>query len=394
MKSGPRKPVFYASEVAALLGRHRYRTKEQALLKSVAATPLGKSVAQSDAVVARALARLQQDRLAMQEVELLKSTVDALCADKALGASQAALQDLQVKVQESASVLQAKAVATERAAESAEQTTKSETQIAHQKAQAAAEQARAELLKAEMPELQAPAVTEALDAEARGEASEEQMQIVQSAHKAVPRLRETVEKARKRVIEEAEPELVRLEQSSKRARSEAVKAQALHSTLAHIADTPAVLEQLVAQEVQKKRGAQEEQAVLQGAEAAHKTEISNRNERRGCYDHEAFRIVGYCDGFMEAENRVIEVKKRRNWFRAPPEYDVVQLRVYMRMFGAASGLLVESQMNGPLHRETLIEDAEEDWALICNGLAAVALEIQQASPATLHAWALCTETSA
>jgi hypothetical protein len=334
------------------------------------------------------MVRIQQDRVAMQEVSLLKSAVKALCADKALSASAETLEALQASAQESAAKLEAAAAERERAAAAAEQITRNAAEAAAQKAQEAEDSRRAELVQKAMPHAAVPEVCAALEAEQRGEASETQQQVVQELREAVPRLDEKMKRARRRAEKEAEPEVRRLELCSKRSRDDAVHMQARHTAIAHIAAEPAALEKLVAQEVQKQRGTQEEQAVLRTTEAAHNTHITNRNERGGCYDHTDFRIVGYCDGFMEAENRIVEVKKRRNWFRVPPDYDVVQLRVYMRMFGAASGLLVESQLNGSMHRETIVDDSDEEWDEICAGLSAVAKELHEASADTIRAWAL------
>jgi chemotaxis protein histidine kinase CheA len=390
--SPPHKLVFYASEVAVLLGRHRYKAREHALLRCVATLPRkhksGK-IEPTDPTVVQAMVRIQQDRVALQEVSLLKSTVKALCADKALSASAETLEALQASAQESAAKLQAAAAERERVAAAAEQAARTAAEAAAQKAREAEDHKRATLVKKAMPHAEVSEVCAALDAEQRGEASETQQQVVQELRQAVPRLDKKVKHARRRAEKEAEPEVRRLERCSKRSRDDAVQMQARHETIAHIATVPAALEQLVAQEVQKQRGKQEEQAVLHTTEAAHNTHITNRNERGGSYDHKDFRIVGYCDGFMEAENRVIEVKKRRNWFRVPPDYDLVQLRVYMRMFGAASGLLVESQLNGSMHRETVVDDSDEEWMAICDGLSAVAKELHEASSDTIRAWAEC-----
>ena len=385
-------PVFFASDVAALLGRHRYRTKHEALLKFVSNKPVGLAAAEKDADIAKAFARLQADKLAMQEVQLLKSTVDALCEEKRLSPSAEDMQVLQEQAQASAQTLRVAAETSERAASEATQAVELSKDATAVKAQSAEQEVReAVLLSAlpeALPEVKLPEVCEALDAVERGAADAKQMQVAESVHAKVPTLRPAMEKARRRVEAEAEPELERLVQVHKRARSAATEAQSKHSAVAQLAEAPAALQQLVEQQVNKQRGAQEEEQVLAKTEAQHQTPITNRNERRGFLVEQGFCIAGYCDGFMEAENRIVEVKKRRNWFKLPPEYDLVQLRVYMRMFGAASGLLVESQLNGPQHRETLIESDELEWGLIRTGLQAAASEIREATPTSIRAWAL------
>jgi len=382
------KPLFFASDVAALIGRHRYRTKQEALLKYMSSKPLGLATADKDAEVRQAFARLQQDKLAMQEVQLLQSTVDALCESKLLTPSTEALQALQDQAQVSAQALQTAASTCERIACEADLVLAETTSAEAQKADTAGKTAREAVLKAAMPEAALPEVCAALDAAEQGTADAEQLLTVATVQAQVPELRPAVEKARRRVQREAEPELERLAQVSKRARSEAADSVLKHRAIANLAEAPAALQALVEQQVNKQRGTREEEQVLKNTEAAHGSQISNRNERRGMLVEETFCIAGYCDGVMEAESRIVEVKKRRNWFKLPPEYDLVQLRVYMRLFKASSGLLVESQLNGPQHRETLLCDDEPEWTAICQGLALAAQDIVHATPASIREWAL------
>jgi hypothetical protein len=157
-----------------------------------------------------------------------------------------------------------------------------------------------------------------------------------------------------------------------------------------LAQKPDVLKQVVDEALQKKRGREEEAAVLDSASKRHCAPIVARNESKIVQQEDEYLLIGVCDGILEDEECVVEVKKRRNWFRQPPEYDLIQLRVYMRLYDLPRGVLIEEQMNGPLRRETRMEDDQEEWQRIHQALTRTALEIRRATPHDIRAWAEAT----
>ena len=101
---------------------------------------------------------------------------------------------------------------------------------------------------------------------------------------------------------------------------------------------------------QKRRGALEEGGVLDGLAARRGEAIGARNDAYRVIVTECYSLGGRIDGRLGGGGGggdVVEVKTRRSWFaRGPPEYDVIQLRCYLRCFGARRGLLVEKQQVG------------------------------------------------
>ncbi len=95
--------------------------------------------------------------------------------------------------------------------------------------------------------------------------------------------------------------------------------------LERLALQPEILTRVVEQLVQKKRGREEETAVLDHAAKRFCAPVTARNTKKGRLETRDFVIVGMCDGIMEDGLGVIEVKKRKNWFLYKYEY---QLRLY------------------------------------------------------------------
>ena len=103
---------------------------------------------------------------------------------------------------------------------------------------------------------------------------------------------------------------------------------------------------------------------------------------------DTFVIRGRVDGIQE-DGTIVEVKTRRNWFREPPAYDLVQLQVYLRLYGRESGLLVERSQSDPnLSRSTQVRpEADDWWRDLTEALAAAAEEIRGATLERAAAWA-------
>jgi len=128
---------------------------------------------------------------------------------------------------------------------------------------------------------------------------------------------------------------------------------------------------VIGSEVQKRRGTHmESKAEDDHAETTGK-EITNRNSSTR-YECPEYTIFGYIDGMQDG--CVVETKNRKRVWREPPEYDLVQLRCYMKMKGDLDGLLLERFPNGST-RETKLKWNSAEWEPIHSSLCSVAHEI-------------------
>lgn len=133
---------------------------------------------------------------------------------------------------------------------------------------------------------------------------------------------------------------------------------------------------VIGSEVQKRRGTHmESKAEDDHAETTGK-EITNRNSSTR-YECPEYTIFGYIDGMQDG--CVVETKNRKRVWREPPEYDLIQLRCYMKMKGDIDGLLLERFPNGST-RETKLKWNPTEWQPIHSSLCSVANEINTMSP--------------
>ena len=164
----------------------------------------------------------------------------------------------------------------------------------------------------------------------------------------------------------AKAEAARQTRESQVAAELAAKANAEAATLAEISSERA-MDSLLRSEVHKKRGRDEESAVLDDVEKRKQRKITARNAEMKYFRCEQYSIGGRCDGRIE-NGTIVELKTRRHWFSNPPEYDLVQLQIYLKIFNEPHGELIEKQQNGNRTRETQVTCDEEEWAVIHNGL--------------------------
>lgn len=136
----------------------------------------------------------------------------------------------------------------------------------------------------------------------------------------------------------------------------------------------AVVEAGVVQAVQTMRGHALEAVALDAFEATSGTVVKQRNAKMMYLRTANYVIGGRIDGFDEEARRVVEVKNRRRMWASPPTYDLIQLRVYLKMMSSTcpdvSGVLLERFPDGS-SKETAVANTEEDWAPIHKGLLAV-----------------------
>ena len=153
------------------------------------------------------------------------------------------------------------------------------------------------------------------------------------------------------------------------------------------APDPAPLLAALREEATVQAGTRLEREVLTGLEARLGA-VGARNSASYTLCGHGFAVCGRVDGRLTADGTVVEVKTRRNWFREPPEYDVIQLQIYLRMLEAARGLLVEVRQDDPTkYRETIVEAAAFQWEEALRGLEAAAADVRAADLDTARRWA-------
>jgi hypothetical protein len=130
--------------------------------------------------------------------------------------------------------------------------------------------------------------------------------------------------------------------------------------------------QVLASEIQKRRGTKLEDKAENDHAAVTGVEVTNRNSFAE-FECDSYRLIGYLDG-MQAE-KVVETKNRKRFWTVPPAYDFVQLRCYMLMKGKKDGVLLENfPGRGP--RTTEVPWNDEQWEEIHEGLCVVARTIE------------------
>jgi hypothetical protein len=138
--------------------------------------------------------------------------------------------------------------------------------------------------------------------------------------------------------------------------------------------------QVLASEIQKRRGTKLEDKAENDHAAATGIEVTGRNT---FVDFECpdYRLIGYLDG-MQGE-KVVETKNRKRFWTVPPAYDFVQLRCYMFMKGKKDGVLLENfPGRGP--RTTEVPWNDEQWEEIHEGLCGVARTIANITEEDAH----------
>jgi hypothetical protein len=131
-------------------------------------------------------------------------------------------------------------------------------------------------------------------------------------------------------------------------------------------DSPVVLHALGL--AVKERGTRIEEQSTNKLEISTGVAIHSRNAKCYVYAIPSSNIViaGRTDG-LQGEDTVIETKTRRRFWKSPPEYDIIQLRCYMKLTNRKLGVLNECFPDGS-NRVTKIEWSDSIWSEIENGL--------------------------
>lgn len=118
----------------------------------------------------------------------------------------------------------------------------------------------------------------------------------------------------------------------------------------------------------KERGTRTEEASTNKLEMSSGVSIHSRNAQCYVYCIPSSNIViaGRTDG-LQGEDTVVETKTRRRFWKSPPEYDIIQLRCYMKLANRKIGILNECFPDGS-NRVTKIEWSDSVWSEIENKL--------------------------
>lgn len=299
------KPYFDASNVAALIGRHAYRTRAEAklLVLSKAAEKSFDNTLTDD--VRKAMKQVRA-RIAVARLDKSKA-VEAACPAFKTAVERAAEAHTDVDLGPSESLARELAEAAELANQNAEKASQ-----AHQ--------------------------------------------VAVEAVRAKPNDAEAVQNAREAEVVAADT--------------------AARAAVISDAQNPKALEAIAKEAVQKRRGRDEEDSLLDVHAKRQNTDVKQRNTHMVYLRTESYVIGGRCDG-VDSDGVIVELKNRRNWFAEAPEYDIIQLRVYMKAYGAQKGRLVEFHQRGVLGpRETDVVHDETEWAAIHDRLVATANQLR------------------
>lgn len=269
--------VFYPSEVAALLDRHRFKTKEEALVRVLSSIPKFRP----------AIAQFKKETGAKTEREIVQQAPESIKTAIASAVSTATASSSQAEIHSTIEQFQKTATTT--------------------------------LLK------------DALDGKA----------VSSDFSAAAQRIRAGTSTPEKEAV--------------------ALESAPVVTTLAR--------------EIQKQRGTRLESV----AEDKHVKPVTNRNTPVR-YECEEYGLTGYIDG-MEGD-KVLETKNRKRVWKEIPDYDLIQLRCYMKMRGEVDGVLLETFPGHP-PRTTEVPWDDAEWDSIHDGLCSVAREIATLSSSEL-----------
>jgi hypothetical protein len=114
-------------------------------------------------------------------------------------------------------------------------------------------------------------------------------------------------------------------------------------------------------EAQRRRGVRFEGVATDNLQSRLGQDITRRNAQVYTKRCDGFILVGKCDGLTG--DAVVETKVRRRFWEQVPQYDIIQLRIYMKLCSKRSGLLNEEFPDGTT-RTTEIAHDEKEWLRI------------------------------
>lgn len=126
-------------------------------------------------------------------------------------------------------------------------------------------------------------------------------------------------------------------------------------------------------QVSKQRGIRNENAILNQYEEDRGVKVVERNTKMCRKTYKSFKLVGRTDGFVAAENRIVDSKDRTRFFESVPIYDEIQLRCYMDMTGATESELIERFPDGNTRHTKFLNDAQK-WKSIEDAIERAAVK--------------------
>ena len=147
-------------------------------------------------------------------------------------------------------------------------------------------------------------------------------------------------------------------------------------------ELPTEVRQMLAHEVrgavQKQRGLNKENKILDTYEVDNKVTVSERNTTTFKKTFGTFKLIGRTDGYVEEHNRIVDSKARTRWWKEVPMYDEIQLRVYMALSGAKESELIESFPDGRVRTTRYANDIEK-WETIHGGISDAVKKMTEAT---------------
>jgi len=147
-------------------------------------------------------------------------------------------------------------------------------------------------------------------------------------------------------------------------------------------ELPLDVKDLVAKEVrgsvQKKRGLNNENGILNTYEDEHKVEVKDRNTTTFKKTYDGWRLIGRTDGYVDEHKRIVDSKARTRWWPQVPLYDEIQMRVYMELSGALEAELFEVFPDGRSRTTKYLNDPAK-WNTIYGQLVEVVGHMQSAT---------------
>ena len=147
-------------------------------------------------------------------------------------------------------------------------------------------------------------------------------------------------------------------------------------------ELPADVRQMLANEVrgavQKQRGLNKENKILDAYEVENKVVVKDRNTTTFRKTYSTFKLIGRTDGYVDEHKRIVDSKARTRWWKEVPMYDEIQLRVYMALSGATESELVESFPDGRTRTTKFLNDVEK-WETIHGGISDAVKKMTEAT---------------
>lgn len=115
--------------------------------------------------------------------------------------------------------------------------------------------------------------------------------------------------------------------------------------------------------VSRRRGLDNEDAILNQYETQRDVKVTERNTKTIKKAFDTFKLVGRCDGYVAAESRIVDSKDRTRVWPNVPLYDEIQLRCYMNMYDAREAELIERFPDGNVRHTKFLNDPKK-WETI------------------------------